>query len=105
MREASGFLSLLCVRRVFPFVALRVRMTFSRVRPLRPLRPLRLLTLSTITIATTAHIGSPDVWFEGSAGPYHVVVYVKVPDVIPGIADISVRVPGAVPDRVTAVVN
>ena len=53
----------------------------------------------------SAHIGSPDVWYEGSAGPYHVVVYVQVPGVIPGIADIQVQVIDAVPAQVTAMVN
>ena len=53
----------------------------------------------------SAHVGSPDVWYEGSAGPYHVVVYVKMPGVVPGIADINVQVVGAVPNQVTAVVN
>lgn len=53
----------------------------------------------------TAHVGSPDVWYEGDAGPYHVIVHVAVPGVIPGIADITVRVAGGTPDEVTAVVN
>jgi len=53
----------------------------------------------------SAHIGSPDVWYEGDAGPYHLVVYVQVPGVIPGIADIQVQVLDHSPDRVTAMVN
>ena len=65
----------------------------------------RLAGLVALVVLCSAHIGSPDVWFEGEAGPYHVMVYVRVPEVIPGIADISVRVLDVVPEQVTAVVN
>ncbi len=53
----------------------------------------------------SAHVGSPDVWYEGAAGPYHVVVYVRLPGVVPGIADINVQVVDATPEQVTALVN
>jgi hypothetical protein len=42
-------------------------------------------------ISVSAHVGSPDVYFEGDAGPYHLYVTVRVPQVIPGIAEIEVR--------------
>lgn len=38
-----------------------------------------------------AHIGSPDVFLEGTAGPYKLFVTVRVPQVIPGIAQIDIR--------------
>lgn len=38
-----------------------------------------------------AHVGSPDVFVEGNAGPYKLFVTVRVPQVIPGIAQIDVR--------------
>jgi hypothetical protein len=38
-----------------------------------------------------AHVGSPDVFYEGDAGPYHLFVSVMVPQVIPGVAQIDVR--------------
>jgi hypothetical protein len=38
-----------------------------------------------------AHVGSPDVFYEGNAGPYHLFVSVMVPQVIPGVAQIAVR--------------
>jgi hypothetical protein len=38
-----------------------------------------------------AHVGSPDVYYEGDAGPYHLFVTVRMPQVIPGVADIEVR--------------
>ena len=42
-------------------------------------------------IGLSAHVGSSDVFFEGDAGPYHLYVTVRVPQVIPGIAEIQVR--------------
>lgn len=71
-------------------------MTLSRIR---------LGGLLAVCLLCMAHIGSPDVWYEGDAGPYHVIVYVRVPGVIPGVADINVRVVNDSADEVTAVVN
>ncbi|MEO8678970.1 MAG: hypothetical protein ABI665_07985 [Vicinamibacterales bacterium] len=39
-----------------------------------------------------AHIGSPDVFIEGQAGPYRVLVTVRPPYAIPGIAEVDVQV-------------
>jgi len=55
---------------------------------------LSLLALAIILFATAplgAHVGSPDVFYEGLAGPYHLFVTVRVPQVIPGVAEIEVR--------------
>jgi hypothetical protein len=43
--------------------------------------------------ATTAfaHVGSPDVYYEGNAGPYHLLVTVRPPAMIPGVAQVEVR--------------
>jgi hypothetical protein len=38
-----------------------------------------------------AHVGSPDVFLEANAGPYKLFVTVRVPQVIPGIAQIEIR--------------
>jgi hypothetical protein len=38
-----------------------------------------------------AHVGSPDVFYEGMAGPYRLFVTVRTPPMIPGIAEIEVR--------------
>ena len=43
-------------------------------------------------LATSAHVGSPDVYFAGAAGPYAVRVTVRPPAVIPGRAEVTVRV-------------
>src|SRR6185436_11995804 len=50
-----------------------------------------------------AHVGSPDTYFSGQAGPYPIRVIVRLPGVIPGRAQISVRVPGAAPGAVRRV--
>ncbi|HKD91381.1 MAG TPA: hypothetical protein VKB56_05740, partial [Terriglobales bacterium] len=39
-----------------------------------------------------AHIGTNNVYFDGYAGPYHLLVIVQPPVVIPGVADIQIRV-------------
>jgi hypothetical protein len=49
-----------------------------------------------------AHVGSPDVFFEGDAGPYRLFVTVRMPQVIPGVAEIEVRSAEAV-DGITIV--
>jgi hypothetical protein len=41
--------------------------------------------------ALAAHVGSPDVFFQGKAGPYTLLVAIRPPDVIPGVARIEVR--------------
>jgi hypothetical protein len=44
-------------------------------------------------LASMAHVGSPDTFFSGAAGPYPVRVSVRLPGVIPGRAQVTVRVP------------
>jgi len=48
-----------------------------------------------------AHIGSPDIFFDGSAGPYPVRVTVRMPGVVPGRAEISARVQTSDPVEVS----
>jgi hypothetical protein len=38
------------------------------------------------------HVGSPDVYFEGNAGPYHLLVTVIPPPMVPGVAQVQIRV-------------
>ena len=38
-----------------------------------------------------AHIGSPDVFLDAAAGPYRLLVTVRPPHAIPGVADVEVR--------------
>jgi len=41
--------------------------------------------------AARAHVGSPDVFFEGPAGPYPLFIAVRTPTAIPGVAGIEIR--------------
>ena len=50
-----------------------------------------LLLLAALSMA---HVGSPDTFFGGKAGPYDVRVSVRLPGVIPGRAQVTVRVEG-----------
>jgi hypothetical protein len=53
---------------------------------------LRQLVLFLISAAVAcAHVGSPDVFYEGNAGPYRLLVTIRPPAVIPGVAEVEVR--------------
>jgi hypothetical protein len=54
-----------------------------------------------LPLIAAAHIGDQNVFFEGHAGPYPVRVVIRPPGVIPGLAEISVRVETNGVDRVT----
>jgi hypothetical protein len=56
------------------------------------IRAILLLTVVALAFARPAHahVGSPDISMEGMAGPYHLMVSVKPPDVIPGTALVTV---------------
>ncbi len=60
----------------------------------------RTLGVAAMFLVASAHVGSPDTWFEGSAGPYRVTVQIEPAGVIPGVANVYVRVHG---DPVTGV--
>lgn len=46
----------------------------------------------TLSCSAVGHVGSPNVYFEGDAGPYHLLVTVNPPAMVPGIAEVQVRV-------------
>lgn len=50
-----------------------------------------------------AHLNSPDLFHEGMAGPYKMLVTIRPPDVIPGVAMIEVLAPSADLTKVTMV--
>jgi hypothetical protein len=55
----------------------------------------RIWVLTFLIVATTvafAHVGSPNVYFESDAGPYHLLVTVDPPPMVPGIAQVQARV-------------
>jgi hypothetical protein len=49
-----------------------------------------------LAAASMAHVGSPDTFFGGKAGPYDVRISVRLPGVIPGRAQVTVRVAGVI---------
>ncbi len=56
----------------------------------------RVLGLAIMVLVTSAHIGSPNVFFQGRAGAYDLRVVVRPPEVVPGIARVTVRAPAEV---------
>lgn len=61
--------------------------------------------LAGAVVFSLAHVGSPDTIFEGQAGPYAVRVVVRTPGVVPGLADIAVRITdGPAGSRVVTVI-
>ena len=59
----------------------------------------RLLPVLAVALLS-GHVGSPDTWFEGAAGPYPIQVVVSTPGVVPGLADVVIRLPEAGVSRV-----
>src|SRR5262249_7930522 len=70
----------------------RVLRVSSRLRE----KPSSLLTLALVLAVSpyvAAHVGSPDVFLDSTAGPYRVLVTVRPPHAIPGVADVEVLSP------------
>jgi hypothetical protein len=65
----------------------------------------RVAAVAGIIMVCSAHVGSPDAWFEGNAGPYHVIVQIATPGVVPGVANVFTRVGGPGVEQVTAQAN
>ena len=63
----------------------------------------RVLLLAGMAVVAQAHIGSPDVYLEGSAGPYRLFVTVRPPTVIPGVAELEIRSESPGVDQIRAV--
>jgi hypothetical protein len=86
-------------------------MTFLSSRTIRVPRPWEVsvffakigicCALLIVSPAARAHVGSPDVYAQGQAGPYKLSVVIRPPLVIPGIADIEVRSAFDGIDRIT----
>lgn len=53
-----------------------------------------------LAVVAAGHVGSPNVFFAGKAGPYDVSVVVRPPSVVPGVAEITVRIPAGQADGV-----
>jgi len=65
----------------------------------------RVGAVAAIVVICSAHVGSPDAWFEGNAGPYHVIVQIATPGVVPGVANVFARVSGTGVQQVTMQAN
>jgi hypothetical protein len=52
----------------------------------------QLASLVLLSSAAFAHVGSPEVYCEGDAGPYHLLVTVHPPAAIPGLAQVEILV-------------
>ena len=54
-------------------------------------RTVILACLFTAALPALAHVGSPDVFYQGDAGPYRLLITIRPPQVVPGIAEIEIR--------------
>ena len=62
---------------------------------MKPLRTFAFgLLLFAFCLPLSAHVGSPDVYLEGKAGPYDMTVVVRPPAIVPGIAEVEVYLHG-----------
>ena len=53
------------------------------------------------SLLTEAHVGNPHVVFEGTVGTFPLSVVIRQPDVVPGLAEISLRVLSGSPAELT----
>ncbi|MDP9201648.1 MAG: hypothetical protein M3P26_06915 [Gemmatimonadota bacterium] len=65
----------------------------------------RVAAVTSVLVVCSAHVGSPDAWYEGNAGPYHVIVQIATPGVVPGVANVFTRVVGRGVEQVTVQAN
>jgi hypothetical protein len=71
-------------------------------------RKVVIATIASVLVGTgardaQAHLNSPDLFHEGMAGPYRLLVTIRPPEVIPGVATIEVLAPSPDLGRVTLV--
>ena len=59
------------------------------------------LLAAALVLAMSAHVGSRNVFFRGQAGPYPLSVIIRAPEVVPGLADVSIRIAADDVERVT----
>jgi hypothetical protein len=56
-----------------------------------PKRVLQFVCILLLPLAAIAHVNSPDVYYDGYAGPYHLLVTLRPPAVVPGVAQVQIR--------------
>jgi hypothetical protein len=52
--------------------------------------PALLIGILLLIAPAWAHVGNPDVYFQGAAGPYHLLITIRTPQMIPGTADVEI---------------
>jgi hypothetical protein len=64
----------------------------SRRRIASRLRELAVVSIALLSLIAPAwaHVGNPDVYFQGAAGPYHLIITIRTPQMIPGTADVEI---------------
>jgi hypothetical protein len=55
-------------------------------------RCLTIVAIGVLALAASAHVGDGNVYYAGDAGPYPVQVSIRLPGVVPGLAEIAVQV-------------
>jgi hypothetical protein len=73
----------------------------AAMRLARAFFALILLCVGCIPVSVQAHVGSPDVFFDGMIGPYPARITIRMPNVVPGRAEISARVQASQPVEVS----
>ena len=61
------------------------------------------LLLVCLALLAQAHVGSPDIYLDGQAGPYKLFITIRPPVVIPGIAELEIRAQSAGVHEIRAV--
>ena len=84
----------------------------NRPNPIHPLMrfatmlrtsPILFLLLAfAMLLPAEAHVGSPNVFYQGEAGPHQVLISIQPPEVVPGRAQINVRLLNGAATKVTA---
>jgi len=54
-------------------------------------RVLQFICILLLPLVCVAHVNSPDVFYDGYAGPYHLLVTLRPPVVVPGVAQVQIR--------------
>ena len=88
MNRGIIFLRALCVS-VPPWLGFSLRLRLLRSSVSKGF--VFLAALIMLPVAASAHVGSPDVYYDGYAGPYHLLVTIRPPVVVPGVAEIQIR--------------
>jgi hypothetical protein len=54
-------------------------------------RLIQIIGVLLFPLVAIAHVNSPDVFYDGYAGPYHLLVTLRPPAVVPGVAQVQIR--------------